>query len=168
MRVTFLESRGSLFASSQVKLTKGIQTPAKKLLSQFQTFNTPSANWSWLGQITMRQYDKIEHQELCIKYTVVKQGHTKGIKTISIFLLAVEPCNFLQFWYQNGVNYLFLMVKSIKVISGFISRVTKKTARLCIVIHCCMKCPQIVREKTSSQNSQGIALRIQWYFFHQN
>ena len=34
--------------------------------------------------------------------------------------------------------------------------------------HCCMKCPQISREKTSSQNSQGITLRIQWHFFHQN
>ena len=35
-------------------------------------------------------------------------------------------------------------------------------------VHCCIKCPQILREKTSSQNSQGIALRIQWHFFHQN
>ena len=34
-----------------------------------------------------------------------------------------------------------------------------------INLHCCIKCPQILREKTSSQNSQGIALRIQWYFF---
>ena len=34
-----------------------------------------------------------------------------------------------------------------------------------LVLHCCIKCPQILREKTSSQNSQGIALRIQWYFF---
>ena len=34
--------------------------------------------------------------------------------------------------------------------------------------HCCMKCPQILREKTSSQKSHGIALRIQWHFFHQN
>ena len=32
-------------------------------------------------------------------------------------------------------------------------------------MHCCIKCPQILREKTSSQNSQGIALRIQRYFF---
>ena len=32
-------------------------------------------------------------------------------------------------------------------------------------LHCCIKCPQILREKTSSQNSQGIALRIQWNFF---
>ena len=27
-----------------------------------------------------------------------------------------------------------------------------------ISVHCCIKCPQILREKTSSQNSQGIAL----------
>ena len=33
-------------------------------------------------------------------------------------------------------------------------------------LHCCIKCPQILREKTSSQNSQGIAFRIQWHFFH--
>ena len=32
-------------------------------------------------------------------------------------------------------------------------------------LHCCMKCPQILREKTSSQKSHGIALRIQWHFF---
>ena len=31
-----------------------------------------------------------------------------------------EKCN------QNGVNYLFLIVKSIKVTSGFISKVMKK------------------------------------------
>ena len=36
---------------------------------------------------------------------------------------------FLQFWYQNGVNYLFLIVKSIEVTSGFISKVMKKIAR---------------------------------------
>ena len=28
--------------------------------------------------------------------------------------------------------------------------------------HCCMKCPQILREKTSSQKYTVIALRIQW------
>ena len=28
--------------------------------------------------------------------------------------------------------------------------------------HCCMKCPQILREKTSSQKCTLIALRIQW------
>ena len=31
-----------------------------------------------------------------------------------------------------------------------------------IYIHCCMKCPQIIREKTSSQKYTVIALRIQW------
>ena len=29
-------------------------------------------------------------------------------------------------------------------------------------IHCCMKCPQILREKTLSQKFAVIALRIQW------
>ena len=29
-------------------------------------------------------------------------------------------------------------------------------------IHCCMKCPQILKEKTSSQKYTVIALRIQW------
>jgi hypothetical protein len=29
-------------------------------------------------------------------------------------------------------------------------------------IHCCMKCPQIRREKTSSQKYTVIALKIQW------
>ena len=29
-------------------------------------------------------------------------------------------------------------------------------------VHCCMKCPQIIREKTSSQKYTVIALRIQW------
>ena len=29
-------------------------------------------------------------------------------------------------------------------------------------LHCCMKCPQILREKTSSQKYTVIALRIQW------
>jgi hypothetical protein len=28
--------------------------------------------------------------------------------------------------------------------------------------HCCMKCPQILREKTLSQKHTVIALRIQW------
>ena len=28
--------------------------------------------------------------------------------------------------------------------------------------HCCMKCPQILREKTSSEKYTVISLRIQW------
>ena len=36
------------------------------------------------------------------------------------------------------------------------------------LLHCCIKCPQILMEKTSSQNSHGIALRIQCHFFHHN
>ena len=29
-------------------------------------------------------------------------------------------------------------------------------------IHCCMKCPQILREKTSSEKYTVISLKIQW------
>ena len=36
---------------------------------------------------------------------------------------------FLQFWYQNGVNILFLLVKPIEVTSGFILKLMKKFAR---------------------------------------
>ena len=36
---------------------------------------------------------------------------------------------FLQFWYQNGVNILFLVVKPIEVTSGFILKLMKKFAR---------------------------------------
>ena len=32
-------------------------------------------------------------------------------------------------------------------------------------LHCCMKCPQILREKTLSQKFAVIALRIQWKLF---
>ena len=41
-------------------------------------------------------------------------------------LISSNTLQFLQFWYQNGVNYLFLIVKSIEVTSGFISKVIKK------------------------------------------
>ena len=34
-----------------------------------------------------------------------------------------------------------------------------------VMIHCCMKCPQILREKTLSQKFTVIALRIQWKLF---
>ena len=34
--------------------------------------------------------------------------------------------NFLQFWNQNVVNTLFLVVKSLEVTSGFISKLMKK------------------------------------------
>ena len=44
-------------------------------------------------------------------------------------LISSSTLQFLQFWYQNGVNYLFLIVKSIEVTSGFISKVLKKFAR---------------------------------------
>ncbi len=44
-------------------------------------------------------------------------------------LISSSTLQFLQFWYQNGVNYLFLIVKSIEVTSGFISKVLKKIAR---------------------------------------
>ena len=40
--------------------------------------------------------------------------------------MAVAPYNFLQFWNQNVVNILFLAVKSLEVISGFISKLMKK------------------------------------------
>ena len=36
---------------------------------------------------------------------------------------------FLQFWNQNIVNILFLVVKSLKVTPGFISKLTKKNSR---------------------------------------
>ena len=36
---------------------------------------------------------------------------------------------FLQFWNQNVVNILFLVVKSLEVISGFISKLMKKISR---------------------------------------
>ena len=36
---------------------------------------------------------------------------------------------FLQFWYQKGVNILFWVVKPIKVTSGFILKLMKKIAR---------------------------------------
>ena len=32
-------------------------------------------------------------------------------------------------------------------------------------VHCCMKCPQILREKTSSEKYTVISLRIQWKLF---
>ena len=45
--------------------------------------------------------------------------------------ILISSCTlqFLQFWYQNGVIYFFLIVKSIKVTSGFISKAMKKIAR---------------------------------------
>ena len=42
-----------------------------------------------------RQYDKIEHQELCIKYTVVKQGHTKGIEKLRLKNPMVLPSEYI-------------------------------------------------------------------------
>ena len=44
-------------------------------------------------------------------------------------LISNSTLQFLQFWYQNGVNYFFMIVKSIEVTSGFISKVMKKIAR---------------------------------------
>ena len=36
---------------------------------------------------------------------------------------------FLQFWNQNVVNILFLVLESLEVISGFISKLMKKISR---------------------------------------
>ena len=44
-------------------------------------------------------------------------------------LIGSTTLQFLQFWYKNGVNILFLVVKSIKVTSGFILKLMKKIAR---------------------------------------
>ena len=44
-------------------------------------------------------------------------------------LIGSTTLQFLQFWYKNGVNILFLVVKSIKVTSGFILKLMKKVAR---------------------------------------
>ena len=64
-----------------------------------------------------------------VHMSYITLGDFKNISTISIFLLAVAPYNFYNFGYQNGVNYLFLIVKSIEVTSGFISKVMKKIPR---------------------------------------
>ena len=50
-------------------------------------------------------------------------GDFRNISTISKFFLAVAPYNF---YYQNGVNYLFLIVKSIELTPGFIHYLKKK------------------------------------------
>ena len=44
-------------------------------------------------------------------------------------LIGSITLQFLQFWYQNGVNILFLLVKPIEVTSGFFSKIMKKFAR---------------------------------------
>ena len=44
-------------------------------------------------------------------------------------LIGSTTLQFLQFWYQNGVNILFLVVKPIEVTSGFILKLMKKIAR---------------------------------------
>ena len=46
---------------------------------------------------------------------------------IHIFI-GSSTLQFLQFWYKNGLNILFLVVKSIEVTSGFILRLMKKFA----------------------------------------
>ena len=44
-------------------------------------------------------------------------------------LIGSTTLQFLQFWYQNGVNILLLLVKPIEVTSGFILKLMKKFAR---------------------------------------
>ena len=61
-------------------------------------------------------------------------------------LISSSTLQFLQFWYQNGVNYLFLIVKSIEVTSGFISKVMKKIPRW---RHCWIIWHLIVKTKIS-------------------
>ena len=60
-----------------------------------------------------------------------KLGDFRNISTIfniHIFI-GSTTLQFLQFWYQNGVNILFLVVKPIEVTSGFILKLMKKIAR---------------------------------------
>ena len=75
--------------------------------------------------------------------------------------------------FQSYVFLIFMVTKKPK--NGTLNKINLSEIKRmvfcyqnCPDLHCCMKCPQILREKTSSQNSQGIALRIQWHFFHQN
>ena len=49
----------------------------------------------------------------------------------ALILIGISTLQFLKFWYQNAVNILFLVVKSIEVTSGFILRLMKKIARWC-------------------------------------
>ena len=44
--------------------------------------------------------------------------------------MAGSTLQFLQFWFQNVVNILFLVVKSLEVTSGFTSKLMKKIAPL--------------------------------------
>ena len=54
-------------------------------------------------------------------------GEIKDITFRLTYIMAgSSTLNFLKFWNQNVVNILFLVVKSLEVISGFISKFMKK------------------------------------------
>ena len=69
------------------------------------------------------------NQDFCLGSILEGSAHIRRFQEyfnhINI-LISSSTLQFLQFWYQNGVNYLFLIVKSIEVTSGFISKVMKK------------------------------------------
>ena len=80
-----------------------------------------------------------------------------------------EPCrSHKSIWKRNDIIYT--QGDPLLPLSGFYKLPQNMTQGSIIgggteMTHCCMKCPQILREKTSSQKSHGIVLRIQWHFF---
>ena len=69
---------------------------------------------------------------LCWKTSSWGPSHIRRFQRFFIhidILIASTILQFLQFWYQNGVNILFLLVKPIEVTSGFILKLMKKFAR---------------------------------------
>ena len=76
---------------------------------------------------------KISISHSVVKWLLETDAMLRDFRNISTtyihFLIDSTTLQFLQFWYQNGVNILFLVVKPIEVTSGFILKLMKKIAR---------------------------------------
>ena len=72
---------------------------------------------------------RYSHRSKAVDYVQYNstEGEIKDIPFRLTYIMAVAPYNF---WNQNVVNILFLVVKSLEVISGFISKLMKKNSRL--------------------------------------
>jgi hypothetical protein len=99
---------------------------------QFLTCKKYSEEWSTVKNCNFSKVQFFNCTSTVIPLHIFAVYHIRRFQEyfnhIHIFIGSTTP-QFLKFWYQNGVNILFLVVKPIKVTSGFILKLMKKIAR---------------------------------------
>ena len=99
---------------------------------------------------------------ICVSYFI-----SVNISSLSIWREKLHTNKVpIPIFFQKHFHHVWFKVLLLAVFSPPTKQVFCLTvSSFSYTVHCCMKCPQIPREKTLSQKFTVIALRIQWKLF---